>query len=128
MCRSDIEAYMNILVLDDDKLVIKLVKGLLEPEGHVISSVNTIAGAIKVIKSNPPELFLLDLNLELETAYDFLKIRSSDEILKSVPVYIISASAQEMDIITTAVRGAENYILKPLNKKVLLKKISQLEA
>lgn len=117
---------MNILVLDDDKMVETLIEKALAPEGHVITCVKTIAGAIKKIKSDPPDLFLLDLHLEMETGYDFLAERARDKDLQAVPVFIISASNQELDIVTTAIRGASNYLLKPLNKKVLVEKIQKL--
>lgn len=117
---------MKILVLDDDKIVAKLVKLALEPEGYSVASVMTISGAISQIKNNPPDLLLLDLNLEMESGYDFLAQRATDKDLQAIPVFIISASSEKMDIITTSVRGAANYLLKPLNKKVLVEKINQL--
>ena len=117
---------MKILVLDDDKMVVKLVHLILEPEGHSVESVKTIAGAIKKVKADPPDVFLLDLHLDMETAYDYLNARAKDEELQRVPVFIISASKQQIDIITTNIRGASNYILKPINKKVLLEKLSRI--
>ena len=117
---------MKVLVLDDDKIVVKLVHLILEPEGHIVESVKSIAGAIRKIKADPPDVCLLDLHLDMETAYDYLNARAKDEELKNVPVFIISASKQQIDIITTNIRGASNYILKPFNKKVLLEKLATL--
>jgi two-component system, OmpR family, KDP operon response regulator KdpE len=110
----------NILVIDDEIQIRRLLKITLENSGYkIIEADNAKIGLIELTNSRP-SLVLLDLGLPDEDGLSLLKkIRNFSE----VPIIILSVRNSETDIINALDSGADDYITKPFNTGELLARI-----
>lgn len=110
----------NILVVDDEIQIRRLLKISLENSGYkIFEAENAKIGLMESVNSRP-SLILLDLGLPDEDGLSLLKkIRDFSE----VPIIILSVRNSEKDIITALDSGANDYITKPFNTGELLARI-----
>ncbi|MDQ1266088.1 MAG: two-component system, OmpR family, operon response regulator KdpE [Bacteroidota bacterium] len=110
----------NILVIDDEIQIRRLLKISLETSGYkVFEAENAKAGLQEIINCRP-SLLLLDLGLPDEDGLSLLKkIREFSD----VSIIILSVRNSEKDIITALDSGADDYITKPFNAGELLARI-----
>ncbi len=71
-----------------------------------------------------PDLILLDLNLPKKSGKDVLQEIKSDDLLKHIPVVVLTSSRAELDVVKTYDLHANSYIIKPVN----LQKFSEIVA
>ena len=110
----------NILVIDDEIQIRRLLKISLENSGFKIFEAENAKSGLQELANCRPSLILLDLGLPDEDGLILLKkIRDFSE----VPVIILSVRNSEKDIITALDSGADDYITKPFNTGELLARI-----
>ncbi len=74
-----------------------------------------------------PDLVLLDLSLPKKTGHEVLEEIKKDEILRLIPVVILTSSAEEMDIVKTYSLHANCYITKPVNMDQFIKIVNSIQ-
>lgn len=110
----------NILVIDDEIQIRRLLKISLENSGFKVFEAEDAKSGLQEVVNARPSLILLDLGLPDEDGLDLLKnIRD----FSSIPIIILSVRNSEKDIITALDSGADDYITKPFNTGVLLARI-----
>ncbi|HCB67011.1 MAG TPA: DNA-binding response regulator, partial [Acholeplasmataceae bacterium] len=102
----------KILIIEDDKVILKFVSLALVTNGYeVLSSESGISG-IGIFLSQNPDLILLDLGLpDLDGMEVLQQIREQ----KTTPVIVISARGRETDKVLALDHGANDYVTKPFN-------------
>ncbi len=113
----------KILVIDDDPKLLELVKYILQREGYMLFFALTGEQGIKVTKKEKPDLILMDIMLPKMDGLEAISKIKNDPSLKDIPIIILSALGQEMDIVEGLNRGAVSYIVKPFSYHVLLNEI-----
>ena len=118
---------MQILVVEDQDSIRKLIEALVSARGHKVVAVSSGAKAIEVAIQTPPDIVLLDLHLPGQ--YDGFavceKIRANPAT-RSVPVVIISARYDAPTRAKAAEIGVTAYFGKPFSPMTLLKEIERL--
>ncbi len=113
----------KVLVVDDEEPILELVTYHLEKEGFKVIGAKTGEEAIEKIRSQIPDLIVLDLMLPgvqgLEVA-KFLKARLETQ---HIPIVMLTARAEETDVIVGLEIGADDYITKPFSPKVLVARV-----
>jgi len=110
----------NILVIDDEIQIRRLLKISLENSGFKVFEAENAKSGLQELANSRPSLVLLDLGLPDEDGLSLLKkIRDFSD----VPVIILSVRNSEKDIITALDSGADDYITKPFNTGELLARI-----
>lgn len=110
----------NILVIDDEIQIRRLLKISLDNSGYKVFEAENAKSGLQELVNCRPSLILLDLGLPDEDGFSLLKkIRDFSE----VPVIILSVRNSEKDIITALDSGADDYITKPFNTGELLARI-----
>lgn len=102
----------KILIVEDDKFLLKAYKIKLEKEGFDIIMASDGNMGLEMAKKDPPSLILLDLMLPKMDGFEFLKKIKSDEKLKHIPVITISVLSQKADHEKAMELGAEGYFIK----------------
>ncbi|HKM06221.1 MAG TPA: response regulator transcription factor, partial [Sphaerochaeta sp.] len=82
--------------------------------------------ALEAVKTQSPDLVLLDLMLPLVNGIEVLKTIRFGWNLSTLPIIIVSARTDEVDIITALELGADNYLSKPFSPKVLVANVKAL--
>jgi len=118
----------KILVIDDEGDLLKLVKTRLELSGYKVITLDSGERAAEVVKTEKPDLILLDIVMPGKNGYDACKQLKADEATRGIPVVLFTAYYQEEEYvkISSGEAGADDYILKPFEAQTLLAKIKLL--
>lgn len=116
----------KILIVDDQKMIRKLVNMSLSSHGFKIYEAENAKQAIKIVHENQPDLVILDIMMpgEIDGLGVCHIIKSSDEF-KDIIVLLLSAKGQKIDQEEGRSAGANDYLLKPFSPQILLTKVQQ---
>ncbi len=113
----------TILVVDDDQGLRELVRISLEHEGYrVIQAANGLE-CVSAVREQQPDLVILDVMMP---EMDGLEACSRLREFSRVPVLMLTAKVQSIDIITGLDKGADDYLIKPFNMDELTARIRAL--
>jgi DNA-binding response OmpR family regulator len=112
----------RILVVDDESLIRKTVRLTCEKEGYTVEEAETGRAALEKLEQVKPDVVLLDLMLPDISGFDVCRdIRRAGS---RVPVIILSAKTEEIDVVVGLEIGADDYIIKPFRPRELLARIA----
>lgn len=117
---------MRVLVVDDDPSIRALLEYTLSFEDFDVTSVPDGRAALDHLKLNHPDIVLLDVMMPAINGIEVAKSIRSDPGLEDVPVIIMSAKAQDADIMAGWVAGAASYVTKPFDVDLLLQEIHRV--
>lgn len=116
----------KILLIEDELDILKTSRIFLESEGFkVITATDGMEGLDKT-RSENPDLIIMDIMLPKLGGYRACRILKFDDKYKHIPIIMFSARAQESDKQMGKEVGADAYITKPFEPKVLIDKIKEL--
>jgi len=117
----------SILLVDDNKDIQKLNKEMLERRGdYEVRLAMNLAEARQQTAERRPDLIILDIMLPDGSGLDFIKELRSRNDEKDIPVLLLTALGESVDVIKGLDTGADNYLSKPYNNAVLLAHIESL--
>ena len=116
----------EILVVDDSTTNVVLIEAVLSEMGYTIIPTLNAKEAYKAINKKLPDLILLDLLMPRISGYDFLKEIKKDDHTKNIPVIVISAVTDQLNIKKIMNMGADEFIKKPLDIQILIDKVESL--
>ncbi|MEW6358477.1 MAG: response regulator transcription factor [Planctomycetota bacterium] len=116
-------AKQGILVVEDEEDILELVTYNLSKEGYQVRGAVSGEEGLKAVRSNPPDLVVLDLMLPGMDGLQVCKRLKADPRLAQIPVVMLTAKGEEADIMTGLELGADDYITKPFSPKVLIARI-----
>lgn len=120
-----VDKSMNVLVVDDYKTMIRIVRGLLEQLGfHNIDDATDGPTALDKIQHKDYGLILSDWNMSPMTGYELLQAVRAEPRTKSIPFLMVTAEAKTENVIAARQAGVNNYIIKPFTLAVLKQKLS----
>ena len=103
---------MKILVVDDEKLLVKGVKFNLEHEGYQVDTAFDGEAAVELAKNNSYDLIILDLMMP---KMDGLEACMNIRTFSSVPIIMLTARSEDTDKLIGFEYGADDYVTKPFN-------------
>jgi two-component system alkaline phosphatase synthesis response regulator PhoP len=107
----------RILVVDDDKEIVRLVRAYLEQAGFEVLSAYNGESALHAIRSERPDLVVLDLMLPGRDGWDITRIVRGDPTVSEIPIIILTARVEDTDRIVGLELGADDYVTKPFNPR-----------
>jgi two-component system chemotaxis response regulator CheY len=120
-----VDKSMNVLVVDDYKTMVRIVRGLLEQLGFKnIDDAADGVSALQKIQQNEYGLILSDWNMTPMTGYELLKAVRADPRTKTTPFVMITAEAKTENVVAARQAGVNNYIIKPFTLAVLKQKLT----
>ncbi len=102
----------RILVVDDEKLIVKGIRFSLEQDGMQVDCAYDGGEALELAKQNEYDIVLLDLMLPV---YDGYEVCQRIREFSDVPIIMLTAKGDDMDKILGLEYGADDYITKPFN-------------
>jgi two-component system KDP operon response regulator KdpE len=110
----------DILIIDDEAQIRRLLQITLQAEGYAVKEVATAAEGIAMAANYQPKLILLDIGLPDESGHEVLKkLREWYEN----PIIILSVQSDEDDIVKALDNGANDYLIKPFRTGELVARI-----
>ena len=113
----------RILVVEDEPEIGELIEFHLGREGLPTHRVENGRLAMESIRENRPDLIVLDLMLPDIDGLDICRRLKSDAETAGIPVVMVTAKAEDDDVVTGLELGADDYVLKPFSPKVLVARI-----
>jgi two-component system nitrogen regulation response regulator NtrX len=109
---------MDVLVVDDEGNIRRMLRALLESEGYRVQESDSAEAAISQVQNEPPEVILLDLMLPGMTGLEVLPLLG--EKAPGVPVVMMSGQATLSDAVRATREGAFHFLEKPLSPETVL--------
>ena len=122
------ERKTRILLVDDEPDLVQMVSTRLKAAGYEISTAYDGQEALEKVKESRPDLMILDLMLPKLDGYKVCRLLKFDERTRGIPILIFTARAQVEDVTLATECGADAYLTKPFEAKVLLSKLQELLA
>ncbi len=110
----------KILVVDDEKRIVEIIKAYLEREGYEVVAAYDGNTAIELARSQSPDLIILDLMLPQISGWDVCRILRKDS---DVPIIMVTARDEVTDKIVGLEIGADDYLSKPFDTKELVARV-----
>ena len=119
-------AIKNILVVDDSATDRHLITEMLKKNGYTVSIATSGEEAIVKAKQEHPDLILMDIVMPGMSGFEATRSIARDAGTSGIPVIICSTKGQETDKAWGLRQGAKDYLVKPINEKVLIEKLKAL--
>jgi two-component system phosphate regulon response regulator PhoB len=118
----------RILVVDDEKDLVNLVRYNLEKHGLTVDCAYNGSSVLPLVASFSPDLIILDLMLPDRSGYDICRDLKADPTTKSIPIIMLTARSSEYNRVTGFECGVEDYVIKPFSPKELVLRVKAILA
>lgn len=120
-----VDKSMNVLVVDDYKSMIRIVRGLLTQLGFQnVDEAMDGPSALAMIRAKPYGLVLSDWNMQPMSGLELLKEVRADERTRTLPFVMVTAEAKAENVVAARQAGVNNYVIKPFTLAVLKQKLT----
>jgi two-component system alkaline phosphatase synthesis response regulator PhoP len=113
----------RILVVDDDREVVRLIRAYLEQAGFEVLAAYDGDTAVHVIRRERPDLLLLDLMLPGKDGWEITRLVRNDAALAHIPIIMLTARVDDTDKIVGLELGADDYVTKPYNPREVVARV-----
>ena len=122
-----IDKAMNVLIVDDYKTMLRIVRNLLKQiEFNNVDEASDGSEALSKLRAGNFGLVISDLNMAPMTGLQLLQEVRADGKLKTLPFIMITAESKSENVVAAKQAGVSNYIVKPFNAETLKGKIDKV--
>ncbi|MBC7806781.1 MAG: response regulator [Akkermansiaceae bacterium] len=118
----------RILAVDDEPNIVRLIQVNLERDGYTVETANNGAQALAKIRQSRPDLLVSDVMMPEMDGFELLANIRRDPMLADLPVIMLTAKAQDRDVMEGYTRGADMYLTKPFNPMELKQFVKRILA
>jgi len=116
----------RLLIIEDDKDIVELVRYNLEKEGYQTNVAGDGLTALSTLKKSPPDLVILDLMLPKLPGLEVCREIRRDQALNRLPILMLTARGEEADRVVGLEMGADDYVTKPFSPRELVARVKAL--
>lgn len=113
----------RIIMIEDEEDISDLVKLQAEISGYKIQVVADGIEGYNAVLREKPDLVILDIMLPGENGLDVCRKIKSNPETKNIPVIVLSAKGEEIDVVLGLELGADDYVPKPFSPKILFSRV-----
>jgi two-component system chemotaxis response regulator CheY len=122
-----VDMNMNILIVDDYKTMLRIIRNLLKQLGfNNVDEATDGSMALQKLRDKDYGLVISDWNMEPMTGIQLLREVRADSQLKGLPFIMITAESKTENVVAAKEAGVNNYIVKPFNAATLKTKLSSV--
>lgn len=115
----------SIVAVDDSALILKMLEKVFANKYSLYSFIDGNR-ALEYLRKKIPDLIILDIDMPGINGFDMLKMIREEGRLKQVPVIFLTSNSDKNHVLKAMTSGANDYVIKPIDEDVLLKKIEGL--
>src|SRR5262249_14046623 len=116
----------RILIIEDERGLTEVLSYNLQREGYEVAVAHDGQEGLRKAQMQLPDLVLLDLMLPAMDGLEVCRELRGGERTRNVPILMLTAKAEETDQVVGFTMGADDYVTKPFNVKVLLQRVKAL--
>jgi CheY-like chemotaxis protein len=117
----------KILVVDDEEDITRVVVKIMESRGHTVTTATDGLEALDRVVEDLPDVVILDVNLPKMDGFEVCKQIKSNELTSHIPVVIMTAAYVRVeDAEHGTALGADEYVVKPFLREVLVHNVERL--
>src|SRR6202023_1306406 len=116
----------RVLLNEDDRDIVELVRYNLEREGFQVAAANDGATGLVQVRKTPPDMLLLDLMLPKISGLEICRDIRRDQALNRLPILMLTARGEEADRVVGLELGADDYVTKPFSPRELVARVKAL--
>ena len=116
----------EILIVEDDKNISRLIKFNLEKEGYDTFAVGDGEEALAHLKKFSVDLVILDIMLPKMNGFEVCRAVKQDPKLRNIPLIMVTAKGEEVDRVVGLELGADDYIVKPFSPRELVLRVKAI--
>ena len=128
MTDEDPGSERRLLVADDDRDIRELVAFKLEHAGFTVETVDDGVRALERARADHPALVVLDVMMPGLSGLDVARQLRADPDTAGIPVILLTARAQELDVESGFAVGVDDYVIKPFSPRELLSRVNAVLA
>ena len=113
----------RILIIEDDRDIVELVRYNLASEGFEVTSVADGSSGLTLLRKSTPDLLILDLMLPKMPGFEVCKEIRRDAALNRLPILMLTARGEEADRVVGLEMGADDYVTKPFSPRELVARV-----
>jgi two-component system chemotaxis response regulator CheY len=122
-----VDKNMNVLIVDDYKTMLRIVRNLLKQLGfNNVDEATDGSMALQMLRAGHYGLIISDWNMEPMTGLQLLREVRADAKLKDIPFIMVTAESKSENVVTAKQAGVSNYIVKPFNAETLQAKLASV--
>jgi len=122
-----LDTSMNVLIVDDYKTMLRIIRNLLKQIGfNSVEEATDGVEALSKLRASNFGLVISDWNMAPMTGLELLQAVRADAKLKTVPFIMITAESKTENVVAAKQAGVSNYIVKPFNAETLQGKIEKV--
>ena len=110
----------KILVVDDERHIVRLIQVNLERQGYNVVTAHDGKEALEKVASEKPDLVVLDVMMPYMDGFEVLRNLRRDPATAELPVIMLTAKAQDQDVLRGWQEGVDMYLTKPFNPQELI--------
>lgn len=118
-----ISVQKKVLIVDDSPAQVKLIQGLLEPEGYWSVGLNDPRRVEEMINIEHPSLILLDVVMPERNGFQVCRELKGNTDFNSIPVILVTSKDTASDRYWGQQQGADGYVTKPFTREDLLRAV-----
>ncbi len=119
---------VEILVVEDSATQALQLQRMLQRNGYRVTVTNDGIKALEFLHEHPITMVLTDIIMPQMDGYELCRRIKADEHLKHIPVILLTVLSDPMDVLKGLQCGADNFIVKPYDEKILLRRIHYILA
>ena len=116
----------KILFVDDEEQIRRLLSSFLTRRGYLVQTAVDGQEALKFLETEKPDLVITDVNMPNVDGVELTRRLRANPIHKSLPIIMLSAKVQTDEILAGYAEGADEYVPKPVEMRILAAKVESL--
>ncbi len=123
---DDAKSQKHILCIEDEPEMIDLIRLILGRRGFQVSGATGGTAGLAAVRSEHPDLVLLDLMMPDMDGWEVYQQMKADESTRNIPVIVVTAKAQSIDkVLGLHIAKVDDYIAKPFSPQELLNSVEK---
>lgn len=116
----------RILIVDDDKDILRMVEQILAEAGHSVVSASSVIEAVEHLRYASFDMVLSDANMPMHSGFDLVTTLRKEPQWQNMTIAMLTSRREKKDIEKAVTAGVDDYIVKPIDPLLLIQKVETL--